>query len=278
MALPIPLLLIGAAFLLMGKRGGSMAGTSLPSGSGSTGSGNGDEPSVDGGTPADAEPEADSVPNPPSCPPQAKFLVLPLRMALAPVPGDPPSPPDDPSDPPPPPPEPEPADPGPPPPPPAPGSDVPSGAYCSDVANWEAAWVAKELEMLSAVNAVRAQGFSCAGSQQAPAPPLVMNPSLRCAARKHSKDMAENAFFSHTNLQGEESWDRMMAAGYNGTGFSENIAAGSSQIEHTLNQWLTSVEGHCEALFDPQMKEIGIGYYPTNAGYQFYWTQNFGKY
>ena len=193
-------------------------------------------------------------------------------MAPPPGPGDPPPDPDAP------PPEPEPADPGPPPPPPAQGSDVPEGAYCSDVANWDPAWVAMELEMLAAVNAVRASGFSCPGIQQAPVPPLVMNPSLRCAARKHSKDMAEKGYFAHTNQEGEQSWDRMMAAGYNGTGFSENIAAGSPQIQHTMEQWLTSTAGHCEALFDPVMKDIGIGYYPTNAGLQFYWTQNFGKY
>jgi uncharacterized protein YkwD len=131
---------------------------------------------------------------------------------------------------------------------------------------------------LAAVNAVRASGYSCAGGTMPPVPPLTMNENLRCSARKHSRDMADNSYFSHTNLVGDESWDRIRDAGYDWEHASENIAAGSEEIEQTMQQWLTSDMGHCEGLMDPNMTEIGIGYYPKpGSQYRHYWTQNFGS-
>lgn len=159
---------------------------------------------------------------------------------------------------------------------PEPGADVPGGSHCADVADWDPAWVSVEEQMLAAVNELRAQGYACAGGSQSPAPALTMNPNLRCSARKHSKDMALNNYFSHTNQQGEESWDRIWASGFEGSKASENITAGPSNVQQALQNFLTSTQGHCEAMFDPGMTEIGIGYFPHNTGYQFYWTQNFG--
>jgi uncharacterized protein YkwD len=54
---------------------------------------------------------------------------------------------------------------------------------------------------------------------------LAINSSLSTAAYLHSKDMAENNYFSHTSLDGRTFDQRIVAAGYtNWTALGENIA------------------------------------------------------
>lgn len=155
-------------------------------------------------------------------------------------------------------------------------ADVPSSSHCADVANWDEDWRAKEQAVLDQLNAIRAAGIQCATGNLQPVPPLTMNPQLRCSARKHSKDMAQNGYFSHVNQQGREHWDRMRDAGYDWHYSSENIAAGRPTAAATMDQWIQSTTGHCEALLDPKYTEIGIGYY-AGGPMGHYWTQNFGK-
>lgn len=155
-------------------------------------------------------------------------------------------------------------------------SDVPEGPACADVADWAPAWAQLELDVLALVNEVRAQGANC-GSKGAfgPAGPLTMHPALRCAARKHSADMAARNFFDHINPDGETPWDRMGKAGYGGySAAGENIAAGSPDAAGTMEQWMTS-DGHCANIMSPDFEHIGVGY-STGGQYGHLWTQVFG--
>ena len=62
--------------------------------------------------------------------------------------------------------------------------EVPAGAYCEDVANWDPEWVQFEEEVLLLVNEFRSEPADCGVEGQfAAAPPLSMNPILRCSAR-----------------------------------------------------------------------------------------------
>ncbi len=154
--------------------------------------------------------------------------------------------------------------------------DVPDGPACADVADWSPAWAQLELDVLVIVNQVRSQGANC-GSKGAfgPAGPLTMHPALRCAARKHSVDMAVRNFFDHINPDGETPWDRMGKAGYGGySAAGENIAAGSPDAAGTMDQWMTS-DGHCANIMNPDFKDIGVGY-STGGQYGHLWTQVFG--
>ncbi len=155
-------------------------------------------------------------------------------------------------------------------------ADVPDNAYCMDVAQWEPQWAQLEQEILAIVNEVRAQGANC-GSEGSfgPTQPLTMQPNLRCAARVHSKDMADRSFFDHTNPSGESPWDRMGQAGYSYSAAGENIAGGNGTAAATMDQWMNS-DGHCANIMSPNFTEIGVGYYPGGQ-WGHLWTQAFGS-
>jgi uncharacterized protein YkwD len=154
-------------------------------------------------------------------------------------------------------------------------SEVPDSEYCMEYADWNPAWSQLEADILDIVNQHRSQGANCGSAGQfGPAAPLAMNPMLRCAARKHSKQMVESDFFDHTTPWGEGPGDRIGGAGYDGFTWGENIAAGNSTAAATMDQWMNS-DGHCGNIMNPDFEDIGVGYYP-GGGYGHYWTQAFG--
>lgn len=155
-----------------------------------------------------------------------------------------------------------------------PGADVPDNAYCDEVHDWDASWRAAEEQVLAIVNQRRAEGADCGVEGSfASTHALAMDPALRCAARKHSADMAEREFFAHDNPSGEEPWDRIEAAGYAFQAAGENIAAGQIDAAMVMQGWMDS-DGHCANIMNPDFTEIGVGFFP---GGQFgtLWTQDF---
>lgn len=154
---------------------------------------------------------------------------------------------------------------------------IPGNAYCDATNGWDSGYSAMEQEVLSLVNMHRSQGANC-GSQGnfGPTSPLTMQSNLRCAARVHTKDMADRNYFDHTNPDGDGPQPRIEAAGYMGwTGWGENIAAGSPDAAGSVGQWMGS-DGHCANIMNPDFTEIGVGYYPGGQ-YGHLWTQVFGR-
>lgn len=156
--------------------------------------------------------------------------------------------------------------------------DVPPVAYCDPTLNWDPAWTERELQVLTLVNQARAVGGNCgAEGSFGPSAPLTIHPALMCAARIHSKDMADNNYFSHTNQQGNGPGWRMSQAGYGGGGWGENIGAGYGTPQDAVNGWLGS-DGHCANMLNSGFSKIGIGYaYGQASQYGNYWTQKFGN-
>lgn len=154
----------------------------------------------------------------------------------------------------------------------------PSAAgYCDNFTNtvWPAAYQTLESQVITEMNKRRTAGATCGGVKKAPAAALTVNGKLRCAARRHSKDMRVNNFFSHTGSNGSTPWDRIKAAGYVYTNAAENIAAGQTTALAVVNAWMAST-GHCNNIMNPVLKEIGVGY-DKGGSYGHYWTQDFGK-
>ena len=150
-------------------------------------------------------------------------------------------------------------------------------AYCDDVTTWDAKWANFESEVIAMVNQRRAAGATCGGVSKPAVPAVVLDTRLRCAARKHSKDMAVNNFFSHTGTGNTLPWDRMKLAGYTYNAAGENIAANQDSAAAVMASWMNST-GHCNNIMNGSFKKLGVGYYyrASGAAYKHYWTQDFG--
>lgn len=110
-------------------------------------------------------------------------------------------------------------------------------------------------------------------------PPLTRNPQLDTAAYSHSQDMALNDYVAHDGLDGTKFWQRIQATGYSFAQAAENIAAGSTTPDQTVQLWVDS-PGHAKNVFNCDLRDTGIGVYhlPNDDGSVvmfYYWTQVF---
>jgi uncharacterized protein YkwD len=148
---------------------------------------------------------------------------------------------------------------------------VPAGGYCDPVSGWSVGAAAFENEIVTLVNQHRAAGATCGGEAKPAVPALSADAALRCAARVHTRDMADRDFFDHTNPDGQLPWDRMELAGYAWGQAGENIAGGNATATATMTQWMNST-GHCNNIMSGDFVDIGVGYVEDAA----LWTQVFG--
>lgn len=135
-----------------------------------------------------------------------------------------------------------------------------------------------EADALRIVNAVRAAGAVC-GTRGAfaPAGALTWNSQLASAAYAHSRDMADNDYFSHDSQDGRTMVDRINAAGYSWSTVGENIAAGYGSVQAVVDGWMAS-DGHCANLMNPRFTEFGMACARQEASkFKTYWTQDLGR-
>lgn len=105
--------------------------------------------------------------------------------------------------------------------------------------------------------------------------PLIYCTKVQKVAFKHSKDMADNNYFSHINLDGISSADRIKNAGIEWRTCGENIAAGIRDAYAANNGWYNSA-GHRSNMLEEKFENIGIGIaYNRKSTYHYYATQNF---
>jgi uncharacterized protein YkwD len=122
--------------------------------------------------------------------------------------------------------------------------------------------VAAEAEVLRLVNAERAK-VGC----QAVTP----SPSLARLAGAFSADMANRAFFDHTDPDGDTPWDRADQAGVTGLG-GENIARGQADAAAVMTAWMNS-DGHRANILNCDYTRLGVGVHYAAGGP--WWTQDF---
>ncbi len=104
--------------------------------------------------------------------------------------------------------------------------------------------------------------------------PVRADERLAQAAETHSADMAAQAYFSHTSLDGSTPWDRARRAGYEWPS-AENIAAGNATADATMEQLMNST-GHRANILNCEHKAVGVGR-ASGGPYRYYWTQLFGS-
>lgn len=154
---------------------------------------------------------------------------------------------------------------------------VPSVPTTTTLPSGSATIDATELDFLNLINAYRAQNG---------AGPLQVSAALQNSSVWMSTDMANKNYFSHTDSLGRDPGSRIQSFGYSSFTWGENIAAGSSDAQSALNQWINACDpdssgtctyAHRMNMLNPSFKVIGIGRaYNSNSTYKWYWTTDFG--
>jgi len=132
-----------------------------------------------------------------------------------------------------------------------------------------------ESEVLRLTNIARSKARKCGTVKYPSAPALHGDATLTEVALAHSRDMADQSYFSHTSLSGKSPFDRMRDANYTYRAAGENIGAGFTTPKAVVDAWLAS-PGHCRILMSRSYTELGVGY-ATGGYYGTYWTQDYGK-
>lgn len=149
---------------------------------------------------------------------------------------------------------------------------MPNTAYCQPFRDWDPEVIAWEREVLERSNELRATGLDCGElGSFAPAPPLVLNSALTCAARAHSRYMSESGIFDHLGPEGETPGDRINQTGYPVSSWGENIAFGFPTPESVVAGWRTS-DSHCANLMRPHYTQMGVGFVVGDPA-KYHWTQ-----
>ena len=110
--------------------------------------------------------------------------------------------------------------------------------------------------------------------------PLKLDKRLGAAARKHARHMAMRDFLDHRSPSGRGFQEQVSSEGYPWRAIAENIGAGLSSPESTVDAWMTS-PSHRDNMLNRDFNDAGIGYFrPTGEGkrprYSHYWVILFG--
>ncbi|MCB9638817.1 MAG: hypothetical protein H6727_07930 [Myxococcales bacterium] len=130
---------------------------------------------------------------------------------------------------------------------------------------------AGEAEVLQRTNKIR---------QRAGLSTLRCNSILRQYARKWSRKMCQDRFFSHDDPEGRETFSARMShiglltaqKGLESYASAENIFAGSPRPQSAMRSWMNS-PGHRQNILTPQMTHLGVGYIACRGRHL--WTQIF---
>jgi hypothetical protein len=95
--------------------------------------------------------------------------------------------------------------------------------------------------------------------------PLKTNLALTKAAQAKANNMAALNYWSHNTPSGNPPWVFVEDQGYSYQKIGENLAAGFSDSQATVNGWMASPE-HRENMLDPAFSEVGFGY-ANNSNY-----------
>jgi uncharacterized protein YkwD len=128
----------------------------------------------------------------------------------------------------------------------------------------------QERQVLEYTNQVRQQN-GCG--------PLRLNSALVEAAGRQASDMVRRHYMDHTNPDGEGPAERMADAGYHGSSWGENIAAGYDSAQRVVAAWMQS-DGHRKNILNCRFTVIGVGYDPGRVRSDWgpgSWVQDFGR-
>jgi len=106
-------------------------------------------------------------------------------------------------------------------------------------------------------------------------PALSINAQLTAAAQGHSIDMACFGFLGHNGSDGSTPYQRIVAAGY-APSYSEEIIYGGGYPQTAFDWWMND-QIHRDAILNPNMIEMGVGYAYDSDRRGGYFTVDFGS-
>ncbi|HET9721449.1 MAG TPA: CAP domain-containing protein [Candidatus Saccharimonadales bacterium] len=89
--------------------------------------------------------------------------------------------------------------------------------------------------------------------------PLSLNDKLDAAAQANADDMAARNYWSHYTPEGSPPWTWVTDQSYSYQKLGQNLAAGFSDEQATINGWMASAP-HRENLLDSAFSDVGFGY------------------
>ncbi|MDH3226993.1 MAG: CAP domain-containing protein [Thermoleophilia bacterium] len=103
------------------------------------------------------------------------------------------------------------------------------------------------------------------------------SPTLTKAAMWKSGHMARYDYFSHEDAApaSRSTGERLLACGYRGSSWAENIAFGYTSAGQVMQGWINS-PGHRENLDNPRYNAVGVGAVKAPGSGPIYWSQAFG--
>jgi len=142
----------------------------------------------------------------------------------------------------------------------------------SELVACDAATDAIAERFLALVNSVRAEARYCGTKLYEAASTVGWDDRLVTAALRHSQDMAQHNFFSHTGSDGSAVSMRIDAAGYDWRAVGENIAAGQGSVREAVDGWVAS-PGHCRNLMNPAYEAVALACtLDEGSDFRTYWT------
>jgi uncharacterized protein YkwD len=135
---------------------------------------------------------------------------------------------------------------------------VPDTELCAPVADWDEDLRALEDDFQAALNARRAAGGRCGDLVFAPAPPVYMDPALRCVARLHTADMIAREYLGEVDPDGLGLAARLAQVDWPATSFAENVGFGYENPGSALSLW-TDSPANCWKLYARELTAVGVG-------------------
>lgn len=102
------------------------------------------------------------------------------------------------------------------------------------------------------------------------AAPLQLDARLNRAAQRHACDLARRQVASHRGMTGSRPMARIRKAGFRACFSAENVAQGTTTVQHTIGAWSAS-PGHARNQQDPRAKAMGFGAAKGRDG-RLYWV------
>jgi uncharacterized protein YkwD len=129
---------------------------------------------------------------------------------------------------------------------------------------------------LQRLNEVRQRGEAPCVASKGAVQSLAWESRLAGSAHEQASDLALRDLLSHVDARQRGLGARLRGAGYAAASAGENLAAGQSSFDDTLQAWLISPT-HCANLMQPEFRDVGLACVQRpGSRYERFWVAHLG--